>query len=110
MIVPITITLSATADIPVGNMAFMQLTEADTAFVDITGGGLITITDWQTYFAPTITRNQVEANIWVKIAGVWTDLGKVAPAVSFNGADTLLQTAIWTLNTDNIQKIKITLW
>lgn len=108
--VPITLTLNATADIPIGNMGYVQLDETS-PYVDISGGGVINIPDWQTDFGSTILRNQAEANIWVKIGGVWYDRGKVSPQIVFDGTDTYLQSISWSLNeSDHIQKIKITLW
>ncbi len=105
MDVPITLTLNGTADIPVGNMAYVEFDET-APYVDITGGGVINITDFQATFGGTILSKVVKLDLFGKIGGVWRDL-TVPPdynSITYNGSDQL-NTIAWTLNSGSITNL-----
>ena len=95
-VVPITLTLNATADIPTGNMAYVEFDET-APYVNISGVGVIDITNFQTTFGATITSKVAKLDLFVKIGGSWLDWSVPPENITYNGSNQLL-TIRWTLN------------
>lgn len=69
-LVPVTLNLNGTADIPTGNMGYVDFDQS-ASFVDITGSGLIDITDFQADFGATVTTTSPTLELSVFIGGKW---------------------------------------
>lgn len=93
---PVVLSLNGTVTIPLGNMAYVEFDET-APYVDITSGGVIDISNFQTTFGATILSRVARLDLFVKIGGQWVDWSVPPENISYNGSNQLL-TIRWTLN------------
>lgn len=86
------------------------LTEKDTSYVNISGGGYIGLSSFQSVFFPLVKTNIIRADIVVKIGGLWLDRQTPSPDLDYDSGGENLQSATFNLNeTETIEAIKIRL-
>ena len=98
----VVINLPAELDIPVGNMSYVEFNET-APYVDLTGVGVINITDFQTTFGGTILSKVAKLDLFVLIGGNWQDWS--VPPENITYVSNLLTTIRWTLNAPTITKL-----
>lgn len=101
MEVPITITLNATANIPIGNMGYVEFNES-APYVDLSGSGIIFISDFAISF-PGITSKVVKLDLFVETINGWQDLSISPENISYESGS--LKTIRWNLNIPGIIKL-----
>lgn len=76
-----------------------ELTEADTAWVDISGTGVINISDYQTDFGDLLNKKFVTADIYIKQNGAWYDYSSTVPILTKN-VSRQIDSITWNLMAD----------
>lgn len=101
---PVVLSLNGTVTIPLGNMAYVEFDET-APYVDLSGSGVIDITDFQTTFGSTIFSKVAKLDLFVEIGGIWQDLSVPPDYGSITYVSGLLTTIKWVLNSSSIIKL-----
>lgn len=103
MNVPVTITLDGIANVPVGNMGYVEFDET-ASYVDLNDGGVIFISDFLATF-PGILSKVIKLDLFVKTSNGWQDYPVSPENISYD-TEGNLKTIRWNLNSLDILKLK----